>query len=139
MAHPRPWIVIGALLGLLAVALGAFAAHGLEAAGDTRAVELVKTAAHYQAVHAIALVLCGLLALIAGPDSRAARWAGRAGVAFLIGVLLFCGALYGIALAGAPLGMVAPFGGTAFMVGWGLLAVAGLRLPSAPGRDAKGS
>jgi uncharacterized membrane protein YgdD (TMEM256/DUF423 family) len=128
MPRPSFWIVAGAVLGLLSVALGAFAAHGLEAAGDARAVDLVQTAAHYQSTHALALVACGLLALWAGPGSAATRWAVRAAALFLVGVVLFCGALYGIALAGLPLGLVAPFGGTAFMVGWGLLALAGARL-----------
>nr|WP_184436609.1 DUF423 domain-containing protein [Roseospira goensis] len=121
------WIVVGALFGLLAVALGAFAAHILEARGAARAVDLVETAARYQATHALALVLCGLLGLIAGAGAPAARWAGRAGLFFTLGIVLFCGALYGIALLGWPLGMVAPLGGTSFMVGWGLLAVAGWR------------
>lgn len=132
----RWWIVLGAGMGLLSVALGAFAAHGLEARGDARAVALVQTAARYQAIHAIALVLCGVLSVLAAPGSGVARWAGRAGVLFLAGIVLFCGALYGIALAGWPLGMVAPVGGTAFMLGWAGLAVAGWRLaPSGPGKS----
>jgi len=126
--RPRTCIVIGAVFGLLAVALGAFATHGLEAAGDVHAAELVETAARYQITHAIALVLCGLLGLLAGPETPAARWAGRAALLFLIGIILFCGALYGLALAGLPVAIAAPFGGTSFMVGWALLAVAGTRV-----------
>ncbi len=122
---PGSWITVGALLGLAAVALGAFAAHALEAAGDDRAVDLVNTAARYQAIHALALVGCGLLAGLAGPGSGAARWAGRAAALFVLGTLAFCGALYGIGLAGWPLGGVAPVGGTAFMAGWACLAWAG--------------
>ena len=125
---PRRWIVTGALMGLLSVALGAFAAHGLEARGEPRAVELVRTAAHYQGVHALALVLCGVLGGLAGPVSAGQVWAERAGWLFAVGIVLFCGALYGIALADWPLGPVAPLGGGAFMAGWGLLAVAGWRL-----------
>jgi uncharacterized membrane protein YgdD (TMEM256/DUF423 family) len=125
MPRPGLWIAVGALLGLTAVALGAFAAHALEAAGDARAVDLVATGSRYQATHALALVGCGLLALQAGSGTPAARWAGRGAVLFLAGCLLFCGALYGIALAGWPLGMVAPVGGTAFMAGWACLGLAG--------------
>jgi len=127
---PRTCVVIGAVFGLLAVALGAFATHGLDAAGDARAADLVETAARYQAIHAIALVLCGLLGLLAGPEAPAARWAGRAALLFLAGIILFCGALYGLALAGLPFAIAAPFGGTSFMLGWALLAVAGTRIES---------
>ncbi|KAA5605762.1 DUF423 domain-containing protein [Roseospira marina] len=130
MNPARLWIGLGAVLGALAVALGAFAAHALQATGDARAVTLVETAAHYQSTHALALVGCGLLALVAGRGSPAARWASRAAALFLLGVVLFCGALYGIALAGWPLGVVAPFGGTSFIVGWCLLAVAGAKSAS---------
>ncbi|SDE28762.1 DUF423 domain-containing protein [Rhodospira trueperi] len=125
---PRRWIVTGAVMGLLSVALGAFGAHGLEARGDPRAVELVRTAAHYQGVHALALVLSGVLSGLAGAGSAGSVWADRAGWLFAAGIVLFCGALYGIALADWPLGPVAPFGGVSFMAGWGLLAVAGWRL-----------
>jgi len=127
MARPRPgvWIAVGALFGLLSVALGAFAAHGLEAAGDERAVDLVQTAARYQAVHALAVIGCGLLAAMAGPGTASSRWAGVAAGLLCVGVLFFCGALYAIALADWPLGAVAPIGGTAFMAGWACLGWAG--------------
>lgn len=137
MPHPSVWIVAGGVLGLLAVALGAFAAHGLEAAGDARAVALVDKAARYQMTHALALGLCGVLGLLAGPETPAGRWAGRAAGLFLAGVVLFCGALYGIALFDAPIGAVAPFGGTAFMIGWGFLVVAGVRLRAIPAFSSK--
>lgn len=128
MPRPGLWITTGAVLGLLAVAMGAFAAHGLEAMGDTRAVDLVETASRYQITHALAMGLTGGLAAIAGPGTAAARWSSRAAWLFLVGVGLFCGALYGIALGGLPLGPIAPIGGTAFLLGWAALAVAGLRL-----------
>jgi len=105
--------------------MGAFAAHGLEAAGDSRAVALVDKAARYQTTHALALILTGLMLRAASPAGR--RWARAAGLAFVVGIVLFCGALYTLALTDWPVAMAAPFGGTAFMIGWGCLAVAAWR------------
>jgi len=109
----------------MAVAMGAFAAHGLEARGDARAVALVDKAARYQMVHAIGLILCGLLARARADVSGG--WVRAAGVAFALGIVLFCGTLYTLALTAWPVALAAPFGGTAFMAGWGLLAIAALR------------
>jgi uncharacterized membrane protein YgdD (TMEM256/DUF423 family) len=114
------WTFAGAVSGLLAVGLGAFGAHGLKKVATAEALGWWQTAAHYHLVHAVALVLVGVLAA-----ERAG--AGRAGWAFLAGTVLFSGSLYAMAL-GAPrgLGAITPIGGLAFMLGWLLLAVAGL-------------
>lgn len=125
MGPARPWIVLGAVAALLAVAMGAFAAHGLDARGDARAVALMDKAARYQMVHAVALILCGLLTR--APADVGGRWVRAAGVAFGLGIVLFCGTLYTLALTDWPVAMAAPFGGTAFMIGWGLLAVGAVR------------
>ncbi|WP_142850806.1 DUF423 domain-containing protein [Telmatospirillum sp. J64-1] len=117
----KVWLAIGAFSGAVSVALGAFAAHGL--GDDPYAAGLVDKAARYQMYHALALVAVAWL-------SQA--WPGRlvtaAGLAFVAGTLLFCGALYAIGLGGLRAGMVAPFGGSAFILGWMLLAVHALRL-----------
>lgn len=116
----RPWLVLAALNGLLAVALGAFAAHGLSA--DPYAAGLVDKASRYQMYHGLALLAVAWLA-----SSRPSRQVHAAGIAFTLGVVLFCGALYAIALGGVKLGMVAPFGGAAFMLGWLLLGATAIR------------
>ncbi|MBB4266568.1 DUF423 domain-containing protein [Roseospira visakhapatnamensis] len=125
MTATRPWIAVGAIAALLAVAMGAFAAHGLEATGDARAVDLVDKAARYQMIHALGLILCGLVGQGTPPAGRG--WVRAAGVAFGLGIVLFCGTLYTLAFTPWPVALAAPFGGTAFMVGWGCLAVAALR------------
>ena len=119
----RRLVTLGATFALLAVALGAFGAHGLEGRLDARAQRSFETAARYQMFHAIALVLTGLAAT-RWPSLRSIRVAG---IAFTVGIAAFCGSLYGLA-AGGPrgLGMVAPLGGLSFMVGWAALAVAGV-------------
>lgn len=117
------WILIGALWGCLGVGLGAFGAHGLRASASPQALGWWQTATLYHLVHALALVLAGLVAL------HAPR-AGTAGWAFLLGSMVFSGTLYAMAL-GAPrwLGAVTPIGGLALMAGWLLLArAAGLAL-----------
>ncbi|MEJ2577015.1 MAG: DUF423 domain-containing protein [Gammaproteobacteria bacterium] len=124
----RTMLTAGALAGFVAVALGAFGAHGLE--GRLPAAQLAwwDKAVDYHALHALALLAVGLLARRA--PSRAAA---AAGWAFAVGILLFSGSLYLLALTGARwLGAVTPFGGTAFLIGWGALAVAARRLPGAP-------
>lgn len=113
------WIVTGAVWGFLAVALGAFGAHGLRARATEQALGWWTTGAHYQLTHALALVLVGLLRL------QAAR-GDAAGWAFLVGSLVFSGTLYAMAL-GAPrwFGAITPIGGLGMLAGWVLLALAG--------------
>jgi uncharacterized membrane protein YgdD (TMEM256/DUF423 family) len=122
----RPFLTLAACLGCLAVALGAFGAHGLSArlaslSDGAQRLEWWKTAAQYHLVHALALALAaGLLG-----ESRAGRVAC---VAFGVGIALFSGSLYSMTLSGLRwLGAVTPLGGLAFMVGWLALAWAALR------------
>jgi uncharacterized membrane protein YgdD (TMEM256/DUF423 family) len=113
------WLRLGAILGGLAVAGGAFAAHGLEKTLDERGLALLETAARYQMYHALALVAVGLLAT-RGATSKAL---GVAGWAFFAGILLFSGSLYALALSGVRwLGAITPIGGVSFLVGWAALA-----------------
>jgi uncharacterized membrane protein YgdD (TMEM256/DUF423 family) len=113
------WIL--ALAGASAVAFGAFGAHALRGTLDARGLELWKTAVDYHFWHALAFGLAALVPL----DGRARRIALSA---FAIGIVLFSGSLYALAL-GAPhwTGIVTPFGGVAFIVGWLALGLAMLR------------
>jgi len=115
--------VIGALNGAISVALGAFGAHALSARLDARSLEIFETAARYQAIHAVALLAVALL-LSRSPNGALTG----AGWAFAAGIVLFSGSLYVLALSGVRTwGAVAPFGGTALLVGWILLAIGGWR------------
>jgi uncharacterized membrane protein YgdD (TMEM256/DUF423 family) len=111
------WTMTGALWALLGVGLGAFGAHGLKAVASEQALAWWETAARYQLVHAVALVLLGLLQQHR-PGGDGAGWA------FLLGSTVFSGTLYVMAL-GAPrwLGAVTPIGGLGMMLGWLLLAL----------------
>jgi uncharacterized membrane protein YgdD (TMEM256/DUF423 family) len=117
----RIWTTLAALSGLIAVAAGAFGAHGVQ---DPTARELLRTGATYEFIHALATLACAALMITAMPRARfAPAW-------FLGGALLFSGSLYALAF-GAPrlVGIVTPFGGVAFMVGWAVLAWAAATAP----------
>ena len=116
---PALVVRLAALSGFLAVAFGAFAAHG---ARDARAAELLHTGSLYQMTHALAVF--GWLALRQISQDRAGgKMSVTVPVLFLAGTVLFSGSLYALAF-GAPrgLGMVTPFGGLCFLAGWLLLA-----------------
>lgn len=109
----------GALLAGIAVGLGAFAAHGMKAHYDAASLQTFETGVRYQMYHALALLLCGVLAI-------AGRRTAAAALAFAIGILLFSGSLYAMVWLDLKwLGAVTPFGGVAFLVGWLLLAIRG--------------
>lgn len=118
-------LVLAGIFGATAVALGAWAAHGLEAAFGARATALVETGVRYQLWHALAMMAALALYRIAGrePGQRGAVWLARAAQLFGLGVILFCGALYILAFGGPRwLGAVAPVGGLGLMAGWLALA-----------------
>ncbi len=111
---PSRSIQAGTLLAAIAVVLGAFAAHGLKNHLDAHALDIFNTAARYQMIHAIALVLTGIVARQQGSEH-----APLASLLFVVGILLFCGSLYLLALTGTGwLGAITPFGGIAFIAGW---------------------
>jgi uncharacterized membrane protein YgdD (TMEM256/DUF423 family) len=120
------WIILGAANAFIAVAAGAFAAHGLRARLEPRMLEVFETAARYQMYHALALLAVGWLAARApSPAVTAAGWC------FLAGIVLFSGSLYLLSTIGGlgRLGMITPIGGTLFLTGWVLvmIAAAGMR------------
>ena len=120
---PRFWVALGALLAGLAVAAGAFGAHGLRARLSPDMLQAFETAARYQMYHALALVAVGLIA-----DRWPSPLLGTAGWLFVAGVVLFSGSLYGLTLSGVRgLGAITPLGGVAFLAGWACVALAAWR------------
>jgi uncharacterized membrane protein YgdD (TMEM256/DUF423 family) len=115
---PRFFLVIGAVAAGLAVVAGAFGAHLLAQHLTPARLNTFETAVRYQMYHALALLFVGVA--IAQWPSWQLSWAGYA---FLTGIILFSGSLYGLALAGASwLGPITPLGGVAFITGWALVA-----------------
>jgi uncharacterized membrane protein YgdD (TMEM256/DUF423 family) len=108
----RLWLGIAAVNGALAVAAGAFAAHGLRAHLAPDMLAVWETGARYHMYHALAM---GLAAL------AGSRWSP---LLFLAGIVLFSGSLYGLALSGPGwLGPVTPLGGALLIAGWVCLAI----------------
>lgn len=122
----RVFLFFAGLHGAAAVALGAYAAHGMAERFGEEAVALVETGSRYGLAHAAALVAVAAARGWIGGAARAAL--AVAGWGFALGPLLFAGSLYGLALTDiAGLGAVAPFGGAATILGWlAVLVAAGL-------------
>ena len=121
MATQARYLMVSAVCGGLAVVIGAFGAHGLESLLSGEMAEVFETAVKYHFYHALAI-----LAVAAGSSalwrSRLCLWACRA---WAIGILVFSGTLYGLALTGIGwLGAITPIGGIALIAGWVLLALA---------------
>ena len=126
--HKR-FITTGALLAAIAVALGAFGAHGLKKIVAAETVQTFQTGVQYQMYHALALLLTGLLY-----EKCFQKFARIAGVLFIIGIILFSGSLYLLTAGKAAettsfdrSGIITPFGGIAFIAGWLFLFVAAMR------------
>ncbi len=113
----RFWAVAGALNASVAVAAGAFAAHGLRGRLPLELISIFETGARYHMYHALGLLA---VAWLAGWSASRAHLAG----AFLLaGIVLFSGSLYALGLTGVRAwGAVTPFGGGGFLVGWALFA-----------------
>lgn len=120
----RPFLLFAALFGLTGVALGAFAAHALKSRLTADYLAVFQTGVHYQLIHALALFGVALLM-----SHVTGRLLVAAGSLFVIGVLLFSGSLYLLALTGiGKLGIVTPFGGVAFLGGWLCLMLAAWKM-----------
>jgi len=114
----RFFFVAGAVLAGLAVAAGAFGAHGLEGRVSPDRLETFHTAVTYQIYHALALLAVGWAAVQGGGGL-----VHGAGYCFLAGILVFSGSLYLLVFTDTSwLGAITPLGGAAFLAGWGLLA-----------------
>lgn len=121
----KTFLILASFSALLAVAFGAFGAHGLKGQLDETAMAIYRTAVDYQMWHALGLGWLGLL-LDRYPALRLLRLAGWL---MFAGILLFSGSLYALSLSGLRwLGMITPLGGLSFMAAWGLVALALFRL-----------
>jgi uncharacterized membrane protein YgdD (TMEM256/DUF423 family) len=119
----RWWLLIGSIAGFLGVAGGAFGAHALKSRVTEQMLANFDTGTRYLLAHAVALLVVGMLA--GRPGSNGLSLVGGA---FTIGIIVFTGSLWVMALTGQKwLGAVTPIGGTALIVGWIALAVAAAR------------
>jgi uncharacterized membrane protein YgdD (TMEM256/DUF423 family) len=125
------WIGLGAVFAFLSVACGAFGAHGLESKLEPRMLAIWETAARYQMYHALALIGLGIWMgqrLQAAGQTSLGASTSVAGWAFTIGIVLFSGSLYALALSGIKvLGAITPLGGLGFLIGWVAFAIAAFK------------
>lgn len=118
-------IQTAAILGALAVILGAFAAHALKQHLDADQIAIFQTGVRYQYYHTFAILAVGLMAM-KYPD-HLLKWSARA---FLVGIICFSGSLYLLSSRFALgieswtwLGPITPIGGLFFIIGWILLFI----------------
>ena len=117
------WLSLASMYGFLAVMLGAFGAHALKERLSPDLLAIWRTAVEYHFYHALALLAVGLLA-----RQLQAGLLTVAGACFALGVLVFSGSLYALALSGVRvLGAITPLGGLLFLVGWACLSVSALK------------
>ena len=119
----KVWMAFGAAYGFLAVALGAFGAHALKQRLSSEMLAVWRTGVEYHFYHALALLLLGLIA-----RQMPSTMINASGACFALGVLLFSGSLYALALSDIRvLGAITPLGGLLFLAGWVLLGCAVLK------------
>ena len=112
------FIAVGAISGCIVVLLGAFGAHGLKDILDTYGKSIFEKAVLYQMFHTLSILIIGLLEKVM-PEVQLQM----VGWTFLIGMIIFCGSLYLLAITGMKsLGMITPIGGVLFIIGWVMLA-----------------
>jgi uncharacterized membrane protein YgdD (TMEM256/DUF423 family) len=122
MKTSKLFLFFAALFGLLAVIAGAFGAHILEKNLNTQLLQRLHTGVEYQFYHTAALFGVGILSSL--HRNYSSRLLKLSGFCFILGILLFSGSLYAYALTGdVKFGMITPFGGISFMLGWLFLLI----------------
>ena len=120
----KTFIIVGAINAFLAVALGAFGAHGLKDKVEPYYLDIWKTGVTYQMFHALGIIAVAML-LGKSAASSLFTWSGWL---MLIGIVLFSGSLYVLTLTKiSPLGIITPFGGVAFLTAWILMIIGAMK------------
>jgi uncharacterized membrane protein YgdD (TMEM256/DUF423 family) len=121
-------IILAGLNGLIGVAAGAFGAHGLRERVSPRDLEIWQTGAHYQQIHAVALLAVAVWAMQVHGSGQPCALHGVAMALFTAGMLIFSGTLYAMTLGGPRfLGAITPLGGLCLLGAWATVALIGLR------------
>ena len=128
-SNPANRNVVAAVLGLSGMLAGTFGAHGLKGRVSETMLGTFETGVHYHLIHAVALLALGAI-------SARSAWLNGASAALALGVVLFSGSLYAMALTDLRwLGWITPFGGVAFLVGWVLVCIWAIRARRGPNGD----
>ncbi|MFT5281422.1 MAG: uncharacterized membrane protein YgdD (TMEM256/DUF423 family) [Yoonia sp.] len=123
----KTWLVIGALLCMFSVIIGAFAAHGLKSLLSEYQLDIVQTGARYQMYHGLAMLICSIMCISSGQCHSLFK---KTNIAFLMGSVLFSGSLYLLALTQIKtFAFLTPVGGLFLIIGWCLFILALLKSP----------
>lgn len=118
------FLFLGSISAFLAVSLGAFGAHVLKGRLSSDLFAVYQTGVHYHLIHSLALILIAIIA----DKIRYSILVPGAGWLMTAGIVLFSGSLYALSMTGLRnLGIITPFGGVAFLLGWLCLAIAAVR------------
>jgi uncharacterized membrane protein YgdD (TMEM256/DUF423 family) len=121
-AVTNSFVTIGAIFAFMGIGIGAFGAHAVKNTISPASLIIYQTGVQYHLVHALALVLVGIL------GAKISPWVGKL---FSIGICIFSGSLYALALTGIKwLGAITPIGGVCFLAGWALLAYSSTKTES---------
>ncbi len=117
----KTFLLLGSINAFLAVALGAFGAHGLRSKLSAEMLAIYQTGIQYHMFHAVGLMIVGLVFQWIS-NSSVMIWAGWS---MIFGILIFCGSLYILSISGVRwFGAITPIGGLGFLAGWLLFAYA---------------
>lgn len=122
MNDKKLWLIISAVSGFTAVAIGAFGAHGLKEMLSPQMLDVYKTGVLYQLVHSVVILVLSLNTIIK---------AKLPSISFLLGIILFSFSLYIYSTSGIRFfAMITPVGGFCFLIGWFLIIYEALKLKS---------
>jgi uncharacterized membrane protein YgdD (TMEM256/DUF423 family) len=120
----KVFVFIGSISMMFAVMLGAFGSHGLQGKLTEKMLNAWNTGVHYHIIHSLGIILIALLISKLGQTSLI-LWSGWL---IFVGIILFSGSLYLLSVTNiTKLGIITPFGGMAFIIGWVLLAIAAIK------------
>ena len=115
----KKWVIIGGISGFLAVALGAFGAHGLKQQLSPEMLEIFKTGVFYHLIHSVVVLALGL--------SEKEKF-NKSAIFFSIGILLFSFSLYLYSVTAVMFfAFITPFGGVSLLIGWAMVVYAGVK------------
>ena len=116
------WIGLGGLFGGVSIVLGAFGAHSLKTQLTEKKLATFHTATDYLGYHALGLITIGIIIIVLKGEN--AKKLKRSAIWIVVGIVFFCGSLYGLVFDGPRfLGPITPLGGLSFMIGWLTLAI----------------
>ncbi len=119
MKNNKTWIIVAGISGFLAVAIGAFGAHGLSDSLSASMLDVYKTGVLYHLVHSVAILAIAI-------SGREIYY--KSALLFAMGIFLFSFSLYVYAITGVTaIAIITPFGGLCFLAGWLLIVFSALR------------